>query len=91
MLRSKMVTVTATLGLAATLFAPLVATSAFAEGYYPQQVFQTQVESRGDLRPHTHEDHYRPRPVQPVYPGVQGMNQTFLEQSGATGGGGQGQ
>jgi hypothetical protein len=90
MFRSKMVKITATLGLATAMFAPLVSTSASAEGYYPQQVFRTQVESRGNLRPHTHEDHYRPRPAELAYPGVQGSNQTFLEQSGATGGGGQG-
>ncbi|WP_338666182.1 hypothetical protein VQH23_26260 (plasmid) [Pararoseomonas sp. SCSIO 73927] len=91
MFRSKKMKATGTLALAAAMFAPFVATTASAEGYYPQQVFQTQVMSRSDVQPHTHEDHYRPRPQDLPYAGMQGAKQTFLEQSGATGGGGQGQ
>lgn len=91
MFRSNTMRAMGALALAAVMFSPLVATSASAEGYYPQRVFQTQVTSRGDVQPHTHEDHYRPRPSTPAYPDVQGAGQTFLEQSGATGGSGQGQ
>ena len=91
MFRNKVTKLAATMGLAAAMFAPLLPTSASAEGYYSEKLNREQVVSSGTVRQHSHEDHYRPRPVEPAYPGMQGMMLTPLEQSGATGGNGQGQ
>ncbi|WP_424137699.1 hypothetical protein [Roseomonas chloroacetimidivorans] len=92
MLNTNLTKSLATLGLAAALLAPVAAQPAFAgEGAYRTSTYQTQVASRENLEPHSDASHHRMESRSMNAYGVQqGSSRTLLEQSGATGGGGQG-